>query len=98
MHFLKSNIQNLKFLTLEQFRPPNGLPVGSIIAKAPVFSHNKGNCVRFMKKVYPQHHDASFHPLLVSFHFQIPYRKMRNLRIGVNKLVGQGVDKFITSR
>ena len=42
-----------------------------------------------LKKVYPQHHDASFYLLLVSFHLQIAYRKVRNLRIGVNKLVGK---------
>ena len=39
------------------------------------------------KNVYPQRHDASFYPLLVSFHLQIASRKVRNLRIGVNKLV-----------
>ena len=31
---------------------------------------------------------ASFYPLLVSFHLQTTYEKVRNLRIGVNKLVG----------
>ena len=40
-------------------------------------------------KIYPQHHDTSFYPLLVSFCLQITYRKMRNLQIHVNKLVGK---------
>ena len=53
-HF-KSNIQNLNFLTLQQFRQPNGLPAirhGSTMARAPVFSHNKGNRVGFMKLLF----------------------------------------------
>ena len=29
-----------------------------------------------------------FYPLLVSFRLQIAYKKLRNSRIGVNKLVG----------
>ena len=29
------------------------------------------------------------YPLLVSFHLQIAFRKVRNFRIGVNKLVGK---------
>ena len=33
-------------------------------------------------------HDASFYPVLVSFHFRIAYRKVRNLQISINKLVG----------
>ena len=57
------------------------------MARAPVFSHNKGNRVRFMKlvrkKVYPLRHGASFYPFLFSNHLQ----KVRNLQIGVNKLV-----------
>ena len=39
--------------------------------------------------IYPLHHGTSFCPVLVSFHFQITYRKVRNLRIGVDKLVGK---------
>ena len=39
------------------------------------------------KKIYPQRNDASFYPLLVSFCLQIAYIKVRNLQIGVNKLV-----------
>ena len=64
------------------------------MARAPVFSHNKGNRVRFIyktvvpKNVYPLRHGASFYPLLISFRLQIVYRKVRNSRIGVNKLVG----------
>ena len=41
------------------------------------------------KNVYPLRLGASFYPLLVSFHLQITYRKVRNLQIGVNKLVGK---------
>ena len=54
-------------------------------------------------EIYPQCHDASFYPLLVSFHLQITYRKVRNLQIGVNKLLGKvSINllhhvKFITS-
>ena len=105
-----SNIQNLKFLTLQHFCVPNGLTAvktGSTMARAPVFSHNKGNGTRFTKLLFrrfPLHHGASFYPLLVSFCLQITYRKVRNLRIGVNKLVGKVLinllchAKFITSR
>ena len=77
------------------------------MARFPVFSHNKGNRIKLFydpKKVYPQRHDASsFYPLLVSFHFQIAYRKLRNLRIDINKLIGKVSinllhhTKFITS-
>ena len=35
------------------------------------------------------YHGASFYPLLVSFRLQITYRKVRNLQIDVNKLVGK---------
>ena len=38
---------------------------------------------------YPLHHGVSFHPLLFIFHLQITYRKVRNLKIGVDKLVGK---------
>ena len=46
----------------------------------------------------------SFYPLLVSFHIQIAYRKVRDLQIGFNKLVGNVLinllhhSKFIMSR
>ena len=40
------------------------------------------------KNVYPLRHGGSFYPLLVSFCLQIAYRKVRNSRIGVNKIVG----------
>ena len=40
------------------------------------------------KHVYPLHHDAFCCPLLVSFHLQITYRKVKNPQVGVNKLVG----------
>ena len=32
---------------------------------------------------------CSFYPLLVNFHLQIAYRKVRNLQIGVDNLVGK---------
>ena len=36
---------------------------------------------------------------LVSFYLQITYRRVRNLQIGVDKLVySKGADKLITSR
>ena len=57
------------------------------MARAPVFSHNKGNRIAFMKPLFRT--GASFYPLLVSFCLQIAYRKVRNSRIGVNKLVGK---------
>ena len=96
---IQSHIQNLKFLTLRQFRLPNSasLPTvrsGFTMVRIPVFAHNEGNRIRFLETIVPKnvdllHHDASFYPLLVSFHLQIAYRKVRNFRIGVNKLVGK---------
>ena len=54
--YFKSVIQNLNFLTLQQFRLPNGLPAclpavrpGSTMARAPVLSLKKGNRVGFTK-------------------------------------------------
>ena len=41
------------------------------------------------KFIHSKCQDASFYLLLVSFHLHITYRKVRNLRIGVNKLVGK---------
>ena len=56
MRILKVNYTELNFLTLQQFRLPNGLPAclpavrpGSTMARAPVFSHKQGNRVGFMK-------------------------------------------------
>ena len=49
MHF------NLNFPTLQQFRLPAGLSVvrpGSTMARASIFSHNKGNHVGFMKLLF----------------------------------------------
>ena len=62
------------------------------MARAPVFSHNNGNSVGFMKPFLPKNvhllrHGASFYPLLVSFRLQMAYGKVGNLRIRVNKLV-----------
>ena len=62
------------------------------MARALVFSHNKSNHIGFMKllkNVYQLNHGAFFYPLLVTFHLQITYRKVKNLQIGVNKLVGK---------
>ena len=42
-----------------------------------------------MKNIYPLCHGASFYPLLLSFHLQIAHRKVRNLQIDVDKLVGK---------
>ena len=58
---------------------------------APKFLYNKGNYIGFTKtvtlmNVYPLCHGVSFYPLLLSFHLQITYRKVRNLQIGVDKL------------
>ena len=83
MHILK--VKYTEF-TLQQFRLPNSLPnglpaclpavrPGSTMATAPDFSHN-GNRIGFTKL------------LLVSIHLQIAYKKVRNLQIGINKLVG----------
>ena len=47
-------VQNLIFLTLQQFYLPNGLPAvrpGSTMASAPVFSRNKG---RDLRKCYSE--------------------------------------------
>ena len=94
---LSCTIQNLNFLTLQQFCLPIGLPAclpavkpSFTMARAPVFSYNKVIYkTAVLKKVHPQHHDASFYPLLVSFRLQITHRKVRNLQIGVNKLLGK---------
>ena len=40
------------------------------------------------KNVYPLQHGAFVYPLLLSFHLQVAYRKVRNLQIDVNKLIG----------
>ena len=42
-----------------------------------------------LKNIYPLHHATSFYPLSVGFHLQIAYRKVRNMQIGVDKLVGK---------
>ena len=39
--------------------------------------------------VDPLHHDVFFYPLLVSFHLQIAYKKVRNLQNRVDRLVGK---------
>ena len=63
------------------------------MARASFLSHNKDNCIGFTKRCSDErlstHHGASFYPLLGNFHLQIAYRKVKNSRIGVNKLVGK---------
>ena len=95
MHF-KSNIQNLNFLTLQQIHLPNGLPAvrpGSTMARAPVFYTIKLIVSDLRNRCSKEHlFNAPWcflYPLLVSFHLQIAYGKVRNSQIGVNKLVGQ---------
>ena len=39
--------------------------------------------------VYALHHGSFSYPLLVSFHFQIAYKNVRNMQVGVDKLVGK---------
>ena len=39
--------------------------------------------------IYPLHHGVSFYPILLNFHLLITYRKVRNLQIGVDELVGK---------
>ena len=60
-------------------------------AMGPIFSHNKGNCVRFTKLLFCRFIHCAvvipFYPLLVSFRLQIAYRKVGNLQISDNKLV-----------
>ena len=56
------------------------------MAKAPVFHTTVKRQIYetiVPKNVYLLHHGASFYPLLVSFHLQIAYGKMRNSLIGV---------------
>ena len=92
---------DLKFLTLH-FCLLNGLSAcrpavrpGSTMARAPVFSQNKGNRIGFMQFLFQKTfiHSTMVLPFmlykLVSFCLQITYRKVRNLQIGVNKLVGK---------
>ena len=55
MCILKVKYTEFKFLTLQQFHLPNGLPgirPGSAKAMAPVFLQNKGNCVGFTKPLF----------------------------------------------
>ena len=48
--------------------------------------------------VYLQRHGVSFYPFLVRFHLQIAYKKVRNLQIGVDKLVGKtSINLYITN-
>ena len=63
------------------------------MAKVLVFLCNKGNCIGSMKllfqRTFIQCTMVLPFILFVSFHLQITYRKVRNLRIGINKLVGK---------
>ena len=64
---------------------------------APEFLHNKGKHIGFTKLLSDEHRStvpSCFllnYPLLLSLHLQnqIIYRKVRNLQIGVVKLVGK---------
>ena len=90
---LKVKMYRILSFLLYKSQLPNGLLVfqpairpSSTMARAPVFSHNRLCWIYktvVLKKVYLQRHDAS---VLISFLFQITYRKMRNLRIGISKL------------
>ena len=59
------------------------------MARTPVFSHNKGNHVGFIKLLFLRKfiHCAILLPFII--YLQTAYRKVRNLQIGVNKLVGK---------
>ena len=87
------NIQDFDFLTLQQFCQPAYRKPGFTMARAPVFHTIKviatdlRNCC--LEESLFTAHDASFYPLLICFHLQIAYRKVRSLQIGVNKLVGK---------
>ena len=48
-----------------------------------------------LMNVYLQQNGVSFYPLLVSFCLQITYRKVRNLQIDIDKLVGRLLIKLI---
>ena len=56
-----------------------------------IFTQQRSSCCIYgtvvLKNIYPLHHGVSFYPLLLSFHLQIAYIKVRNLQIGVDKLV-----------
>ena len=39
--------------------------------------------------VHPLHHSVSFYPLLFRLHLQVANRKVRNLQISVDRLVGK---------
>ena len=99
MHFKNHTyIQNLKFLTLQQFHLPKSLPVclpairpSSTMAKASVFSTIKvmvsdlrNCCSKESLFTVPL---CLF--LLLGFCLQIAYKNVKNLQIGVNKLVGK---------
>ena len=64
---------------------------------APDFLHNKVNSVGVCQiyetlvpmSIYPLHHGVFYYPLLLTFHLQIAFRKVRNFQIGVEKLVGK---------
>ena len=63
-------MQNLNFLTLQHFHLSNGLPAvrpDSIMARAPVFSQNKGNRVGFTKLLFQRKfvHCAMMFPFIL---------------------------------
>ena len=63
------------------------------MARALVFSHNKGNHVGFTKLLFRRKfiHCTMVlpYPLSVSFHLQTTYKKVKNLQISAKKLVGK---------
>ena len=93
-------MQNLKFLTLQLFRLPNGLlayqPASQLAIIMPSFIMARVSVFHTIKAIISDlwncysKESLSAAPwcfLLSNFHFQIAYRNMRNLQIGVNKLV-----------
>ena len=87
----------MKFTSILSASQSASLPVRPSCTRCMVTKnlHDKGNHIVFIKlllkwmNVYPLYHAVSFYTLLLSFHLQIAYRKVRNLQICVDKLVGK---------
>ena len=90
----------LRILNLAAFCLPVIRPSCSN-ATAPVFHTTKKSHWIYETvvpmNIYPLHHGVSFYPLLLSFHLPITHRKVRNLRIDVDKFVRKASINFITS-
>ena len=76
---------HLNFASLPAVRPT------SARCTAPEISQNKGNRVRFYEtvvpmKIHPLRHGISFHPLLSSFSFSVPFKGEKIAKEGVDKL------------